>query len=304
MVSSTTDFFSKESVMKKLTIVTHNGVFHADEVFAIATIRIAYEGAKIKVIRTRNPKEFEKADFVIDVGGKYDGVKFFDHHQRGFDLKRDNGIKYSSFGLIWKLLGEKICDSEKVAKIVDERLVQCIDAVDNGQIERLENVFSISDMISLYNQNWFEEDKEEQTDNFEEAVDIAEIVLMRLVLSSIGIIFAKEILENSNLLLNGKVLMLERFCPWQSHVRNTMPDVLFVLFPDPTGSWRIQAVPENERSFKSRKLLPESWAGLEGEELAKVTGVSDAIFCHSGRFIAGAKTREGIFKMAKLALFQ
>jgi uncharacterized UPF0160 family protein len=41
---------------------------------------------------------------------------------------------------------------------------------------------------------------------------------------------------------------------------------------------------------------------LRDAELAAVTGVPDAGFCHNGRFIATAKSYEGIRAMAALAL--
>ena len=41
-----------------------------------------------------------------------------------------------------------------------------------------------------------------------------------------------------------------------------------------------------------KKKLPKAWAGLRNEELAAVTGVEDAIFCHTGRFIAITNQRE------------
>ena len=289
--------------MKKLTVVTHNGVFHADEIFAIAAIAMAHKGVEIEVIRTRDPKEFENGDFVIDVGGKYDGVKFFDHHQRDFNLIRENGVKYSSFGLIWKLLGEKICTSKEVTKLVDERLVKIIDAVDNGQAEKVENSFTINDVISGFNQNWYEDgDEENRLIGFKAALNVAERVLDNVIRSAKGFVMADEEMKKTKLILDGKVLLLERFVPWQQYVRNTFPDSVFVIFPDSNGTWRVQAIPEDKRSFKSKKSLPESWAGLNAEELQKVTGINDAIFCHAGRFIAGAKSKEGILKMAELAL--
>lgn len=49
------------------------------------------------------------------------------------------------------------------------------------------------------------------------------------------------------------------------------------------------------------KPLPQEWPGNRDEELAKVTGAEDAVFCHTGRFIAVAKSLEGIKKMAQLA---
>jgi len=48
--------------------------------------------------------------------------------------------------------------------------------------------------------------------------------------------------------------------------------------------------------------LPESWAGKSGEELEKVARVPGAIFCHSGRFLVVAKTKEAILKLAAIAL--
>jgi len=36
--------------------------------------------------------------------------------------------------------------------------------------------------------------------------------------------------------------------------------------------------------------------------LAKVTGVPDATFCHNGRFLAVAKSKEGALKLAEIAL--
>jgi uncharacterized UPF0160 family protein len=51
-----------------------------------------------------------------------------------------------------------------------------------------------------------------------------------------------------------------------------------------------------------RKYLPDSWAGLEGDELDKITGVEGGIFCHRAKFLASAKTKEAAIKMAEIAL--
>lgn len=124
-----------------IKVVTHSGLFHTDEVFACAAISIYHSDDCVDIIRSRNPVYFDSADYVVDVGGKYDGAKYFDHHQRGFDEARPNGVKYSSFGLVWKLLGEKIAGSEEIADLVDQSLVQFIDQVDNGQVSVPEGVY-------------------------------------------------------------------------------------------------------------------------------------------------------------------
>ena len=48
--------------------------------------------------------------------------------------------------------------------------------------------------------------------------------------------------------------------------------------------------------------MPKEWRGLTGEELQKVTGVPDAVFCHPAGFIGGAETLEGAVEMAKRAV--
>jgi uncharacterized UPF0160 family protein len=51
-----------------------------------------------------------------------------------------------------------------------------------------------------------------------------------------------------------------------------------------------------------RKNFPAAWAGLRDEELAKVSGVADAQFCHRALFTIAAKSKEGAIKMTQLAL--
>ena len=89
--------------------------------------------------------------------------------------------------------------------------------------------------------------------------------------------------------------------PWQEVVCTELPHINYVVFPDVSGSWRVQVVPKELGQFGARKDLPAEWAGLRGEALMEVTGTFDAIFCHNGRFIAGAETREGALALAKLA---
>ena len=68
------------------------------------------------------------------------------------------------------------------------------------------------------------------------------------------------------------------------------------------GDWRVSAVPKEVGTFENKKDLPDAWAGKSGVELAKITGVEDAIFCHRGKFIAAAKSFEGAKKLVELAL--
>ena len=61
-------------------------------------------------------------------------------------------------------------------------------------------------------------------------------------------------------------------------------------------------VPTSLGAFEGRKPLPEAWAGKRGSDLAEITGISDSIFCHQFRFIAGTGSRETAIEMARMAV--
>lgn len=54
-------------------------------------------------------------------------------------------------------------------------------------------------------------------------------------------------------------IVFEQFCPWKDHLfsLDTKEEVLYVVYPDESGKWRMQAVPATPDSFESRKALPE-----------------------------------------------
>ena len=114
-----------------MKIVTHNSTYHADDVFAVATLLMLYPEAEI--IRTRVKQVIDQADYVVDVGFVYDPSRNrFDHHQEGGAGERANGIPYASFGLVWKEYGEKLAGGTLEAEVIDRVLVQALDAHDNG----------------------------------------------------------------------------------------------------------------------------------------------------------------------------
>jgi len=117
--------------MYKTRIITHNGKFHTDEVFAVATLKLVLKD-EVEIIRTRDEEIIKTGDYVVDVGFIYDEEKnLFDHHQVGGAGERANGVPYASFGLVWKKFCRKLSNDDEVADIFDKRIVQFIDATDN-----------------------------------------------------------------------------------------------------------------------------------------------------------------------------
>jgi uncharacterized UPF0160 family protein len=287
--------------MNDKTIATHNGNFHADDVFSIAALKSIFP--TFKLIRTRDLELIASADIAVDVGGVYDAdTDRFDHHQRGGAGERENGIPYSSFGLIWQKYGVEICQgNQDVANSVDAGLVSTIDAIDCGHVEGVSKGISLSQTISMFNPTW-QEDSHFDT-CFDEAVDFASRVLTRFIASANGGISAKEIVAKAiNDAADPRVIVLEKYTPWKRTVHALSEEALYMVYPSQSGQWRIQTVPVELGSFENRKSLPVQWAGLSDNDLKEVTGIDDAMFCHNGLFIAGAESFESTMKMASIAL--
>ena len=71
---------------------------------------------------------------------------------------------------------------------------------------------------------------------------------------------------------SGSIIVLAQACPWKDHlfeIDEGAQPVLYALYQDTGGSWRIQAVPEDAHSFNSRKKLPSEWCGLRDEVLSE-----------------------------------
>lgn len=294
-------FLRSQKIMTNKTIATHNGNFHADDVFSVAALTHLYPS--FTLIRTRDLALIAKADMVIDVGGEYDAERDrFDHHQRGGAGARENGIPYSSLGLVWQKYGLAICDgSQEVANAVDAGLVSTIDAIDCGHVEGVPEGISLSQAIGMFNPTWQEEGDFDAC--FDEAVAFASRLLARFIASAKGGISAKaivaEAIEHAE---DPRVIVLERYTPWKRTILALSEEALYVVYPSQTGQWRIQTVPVEQGSFEDRKSLPKAWAGLSDTALQEVTGIEDAMFCHNGLFIAGAESFESTMKMASMAL--
>ncbi len=289
---------------KKKILVTHNGTFHTDEIFATAALSILFNG-NIKVIRTRDPKWFEKADFLYDLGGEYNPSRNrFDHHQPGGAGKRENGIPYATFGLIWKTYGEKICGSKEIAEHIDQSLVQSIDAPDNGLdtfkvTTEAGGPYTIDDVVNAFRPSWKED--EESDEPFFKLVDWAKEFLLRKISKNKDRIegekFVKQAYDQAT---DKRLIVLPDYYPWRNLFLK-YPEPLYVVVPR-MNKWNVYATQKEKGSFENRKSLPKEWAGLRDEALAKASGVADATFCHNALFLAVAKSKEGAIELAKKAL--
>ena len=289
-----------------MKLVTHDGIFHGDDVFASAALLAAFPGASLD--RTRNPQRAAAADIAFDVGG---GA--YDHHQRGGNGARPNGIPYAAFGLVWKAYGPEMVAGLggytsvemgwlfTVADAVDRLLVQQIDAADNGfalsgppVIDGVRGV-SVSSVIAWLN----DERRPEQA--FEAALETAYTILRNVVRQAAAQVDGAAAMRAALHRMRDGIVVLDQYVPdWQAQACAN-PRALYVVYPS-AGTWRVQGVPAVYGAPGVRKALPGAWGGLDGDALALLTGVADATFAHRGLFIAGAVSREGALALAQLAV--
>lgn len=264
------------------------------------------EGKKVKIIRTRDEATIASGDYVFDVGGEHDPTrKRFDHHQKGGAGFRENGIPYAACGLVWKEFGAQLCGNDEAALRIDKKLIQPIDAHDNGvslvDVKGDVRPYTIQDAFSSFvaipEEGEYANDK-----HFEMLIPFAKQILSREIMLSQNVVkfsaIVKSLYENA---ADKRIIIFDESIPAEE-VLMTYPEPLYMVRPNTDGNWRVTGVNAKQFSFEMRHPFPKAWAGLRDEELAKVTGVADAVFCHNGRFLTVAKSRESAIKLAQLAV--
>src|SRR3989344_3829864 len=256
---------------KKKIIVTHAGSFHADDIFACATLSILLkkQNQLFKIVRTRDPEIIKKCDFVFDIGAIYDPkTNRFDHHQTGGAGARINGIPYAAFGLAWKHFGKQVCDSEEVENRIDQFMVSPIDASDNG-VDIYKPIFPnlapfrINEAFSAFLPSALENiDKDIE---FLKMVDWAKEILKREIKKNTDEIKIEELIKTIYRNTPDKRLMIieepqvSRYEIWNALQEFSEP--LFVAYKG-ADVWRVVAMRADRNSFGNRKDFPKNWAGL------------------------------------------
>lgn len=301
-----------------MKLITHDGGFHADDVFAYAVLSSIprFEGAEL--VRTRSPEVLSSAtswDIVFDVGFNFDPVRNrYDHHMQDKPLRAEQydgtPVPYSSVGLIWRFFGEEYLLAtlegiepylERVWSDVDRTLILPIDMADNGVGPAFEGG-SISMSVHDFNADW-DSPETGGTEHFLHAVSFAKLALAQRARKALAEARATRIaFQAFSMSDDPRIIVLPQSVPWHSVVfEGGFTDALYVI-SEGNGQWGCQAVPATKGSFDQRRPLPAAWAGLRGADLAEASGVEDAIFCHTARFFCAASSLEGALSLAKIAV--
>ena len=296
-------------------LVTHSGGFHADELLSSVVLTQLFPAAR--VVRSRAPEWITpQADRVIyDVGGAYDAAAgIFDHHQRGAPM-RDDGQPYSSFGLIWKhygrdylaALGVPEAHAESIFGTFDQTFVLPIDLMDNGAVNSsvagpLAGL-TLPVLLETLKPAFDDQDPDAENRSFHSALEIARSFVEASIAGHAGVLRAETVVRHAIAEAGERrILELPMGMPIREAVVKAGADhLLFVVHPR-NKDWCLTGIRRAEEGFELRADLPAAWAGLTDAALEKASGVEGASFCHNGRFIAAARTREAAFALADIAV--
>lgn len=265
--------------------------------------------------------------------------KTFGESFSSIDKSKKWVTKLSSAGLVYVHFGKEIIatllnvpvDEPSVDKILDkvyEGFIEEIDAIDNGISThdgepRYTISTNLSSRVGHLSPAWNEPNQDFDA-GFMLAMDLVKSEFMDRVNY-----YAKQWWPARALVVkamenrfkvdpSGQILdFSEGGCPWKQHLFELEEEqdlskekisngnngkILYSIFTDQNGMWRILCVSVRPGSFENRLSLPASWRGLRDDALVSVSGVEGAKFVHANGFTGGCSTREGVLKMANLAM--
>ena len=268
-----------------IQVVTHDGIFHADEVFACALLCIAYGQDNVSIIRTRDDKVLDLATreedtWVIDVGNSYDpSMLNFDHHMRDFNVPNRHGNKLSSFGMVVEALLRRSFFSEVRQQLLD--FSNKVDLMDNG-IKAAEDLSFIS-VFNSYSDN--------EEFSFYAALETATSYLRSIINK-----WKEERIINLRLndslgnMTEDGIIYNTDYIPVDERA-NAIPEAKLVVYKSKAGTYNIQSVNVTEtKDFSVRCSAPSKWLGLRDNELIRASGGLPLTFCHVGGFLTVTST--------------
>ena len=286
-----------ENAKDVIGVVTHQGVFHADEVSAVAMLKVFHPLAA-NILVTRIPHQGDvneaaeelkaagaKEVFILDIGRIFDPATLrFDHHQWG---RGDSFYGKSSAGLIYDYL--KI--NGFINKFVDKKLSPIIAAVDANDIgERPAAPGELADIVSYFNSD-DPYNSDIQDGAFTDAVKMVIKYFNGVKAKADKVANAEKLLASAKrVATDERILEMPNFIPfWQTAIFELpgLEDIDIVIWPEPkTGEWKAQVVPDAPDSF-----------GKRGRKLTWVDPLPEGVkFIHKGEFFAVADSKEALLE--------
>lgn len=286
---------SKELVSNEnnwVNIATHDGLFHADEIIAIALISLWNISNNYNIIRTRDEELISKCDLVVDVGGQYNLEKSrFDHHQNDCPIHEGTDIKYASAGLVWDKVAKDIAlnsynltaqEADKFHKMIMSNLILGIDANDNGihNEQGYVHMYTISEVLKTFNNL---SDNTQQAFNFKYCIEFVVNILKNIFSSTVQIILDEKILQNAAEKAKDGILVLPKFIlSWKEFCLNHNLPIQVCLVKAGENEWSITSALKRLGSVECLCPAPINLRGTNAKDNESLNGCPIVFVHHTG----------------------
>lgn len=308
---------------KNRILYVHAGKFHLDDVLCAAMGSIL----GFRVMRTLNKDICDDAgpsDVVCDFGFRYDGVRFFDHHQPTAPYAKQVGLttrfpfaRVAGAGLFWAAKGSEIihvvdprvpkeCVQETIDS-VDIALIAPSDRIDtNGADDIPPGICTLSSAIEMLNPT--SQNVDDGDVAFNQATNFVSNILRSHIERTLNAIYGRKLVLNSPI-VDGKIVVLDKYVPWKQTVLNNskFDNCLYCVHPSNRGGWNAQCIP-HKNGKGHRKSFPMEWIGHRTDkEYAEAMGLADEYlegdnyYCHNGRWIISAPTKDLVIRACRNA---
>ena len=289
-----------------LTVITHGDVFHADEIVAIALIRLYYKGLNMKVIRSSCINDIKDSNFGINVGK----TNKITDNQVIFDCRKENNVYILGTGI-------KHCAATKIAQYLNfpELLFKkCLFGLaidENNQKDistKYPNPFSFIKELNEGFDGFY--DKKKQNKQFMIAIDMSVVILESLIKrcklemsckSDFDLAVSK--MRYGAIMLNYQFKLLEN---WKDFIydynecRRFEDKIKFIIMRDWAG-YNVTLVHVSKDSEEPLVEIPKEWAGLKNKDLADAVGIDrGAISCSRDRKSIKWRSKYKVYDVIKI----
>lgn len=232
-----------------LEVITHNGVYHTDDVMAASLLRLEF-GNDLKITRTRDPKVLN-SHFTFDVGGMS-----FDHHSTNdCRVEGDPSTCLSSIGKLWLTVGRYVMIlSESSWKMIDSELIQPVDRTDNTGIMNPVN-FIVNAGRPAWNSG------KDMDSAFKDAVISVVKIFRQLLTQYSAVDVANKVIEDAIKESSDGVIRLKTFVPTNDMETLKENQIKLITWPKGPDDVMIKSVDSNE--IKIPQDLKDAIPGVE-----------------------------------------
>ena len=220
----------------------------------------------------------------------------FDHHQKNRNGQRENGIYYSSIGLLWKKFGKeylkdlRIKNVDKVYDYMDNELIQYIDATDNMQMEYLKNKIS-PDFIKLYNPEWNENITEDE--GFIHALKLADEFWNIYLKHAIAEVEAIEIIIKATNESKEDYVVFDKELPYRKTIDFLEnKNIKYLIFKSKRECYDIRII-DKKTEFKKEIVIDDI------KQARKVSRIEDLLYVDTHGKLGCTKTLESAINLVK-----